>query len=262
MMGALWTAASGMKAQQTNLDVTANNLANANTFGFKKVRAEFKDLLYRTARAAGTPMASGTQWPVGTQIGMGVMNSATSRSFQQGDFQNSENPFDVVIEGEGFFQIQRPDGQIVYTRDGSFKTDANGQLVTSEGLLLIPNITVPQGAQDFTITPEGTISVRVQGSNQTQTLGQIQLARFINPAGLTATGHNLFVENEASGRPVLSQPGVEGMGTLAQGFIEMSNVKVVDEMVNLIVAQRAYEANSKSVQTSDEMLSLANNLRR
>lgn len=262
MMGALWTAASGMKAQQTNLDVTANNLANANTFGFKKVRAEFKDLLYRTARAAGTPMASGTQWPVGTQIGMGVLNSATTRMFQQGDFQSTENPFDVVIEGDGFFQVQRPDGQIGYTRDGSFKTDGNGQLVTSDGLLLIPQITVPQGAQDFTITPEGMVTVRQGANANVQTLGQIQLARFINPAGLTATGRNMFLPTEASGQPILNQPGQDGMGVITQGFIEMSNVKVVDEMVNLIVAQRAYEANSKSVQTSDEMLSLANNLRR
>lgn len=260
MMGALWTAATGMRAQQTNIDITSNNLANANTLGFKKVRAEFKDLMYRTARQAGTPMQSGTQMPVGTQVGMGVHNSATARIFSQGDFQQTENPFDWVIEGEGFFQIQRPDGQMAFTRDGSFKIDGNGQIVTNEGLLLVPQITIPQGATDPSITSEGVITVQI-GNNIT-TVGQISLARFINPAGLTAIGRNLYMPTPASGNPIIANPNVEGLGTIAQGYIEMSNVKVVEEMINLIIAQRAYEANSKSVQTSDEMLGMANNLRR
>lgn len=259
-MGALWTAATGMRAQQTNIDITSNNLANANTLGYKKVRAEFKDLMYRTAKQAGTPMQSGTQMPVGTQIGMGVNNSATARIFSQGDFQQTENPFDLVIEGEGFFQVQRPDGTLAFTRDGSFKTDGNGQLVTSEGLMLVPQITLPPNAANPSVTSEGTITVQV-GNNIT-TVGQISLARFINPAGLTAIGHNLYQPTPASGDPVVGNPNVDGMGTLAQGYIEMSNVKVVEEMINLIIAQRAYEANSKSVQTSDEMLGMANNLRR
>lgn len=260
MMGALYTAATGMRAQQTNIDVTSNNLANANTFGFKKVRAEFQDLMYRTAKQAGTPMQSGTQTPVGTQIGMGVHNSATSRIFSQGDFQQTEQPLDWVIEGDGFFQIQLPDGQIAYTRDGSFKKDGNGQIVTSEGMLLIPQVTLPPNATQINVTPEGAITVQV-GNNNT-TVGQVTLARFINPAGLTAVGKNLFTPTAASGEPVVNNPTQDGMGAIKVGFVEMSNVKVVEEMINLIVAQRAYEANSKSVQTSDEMLGMANNLRR
>lgn len=260
MMGALWTAASGMRAQQTNIDVTSNNLANANTIGFKKVRAEFQDLMYRTAKQAGTPMQSGTQMPVGTQIGMGVHNSATARMFSQGDFQQTENPYDMVIEGDGFFQIQLPDGQIAYTRDGAFKVDGNGQMVTSEGMLLVPQITVPAGASGFAVTPEGAVTV--QQGNNISTIGQITLARFINPAGLTAIGKNLFTPTPASGDAVVANPSTEGFGALKTGFIEMSNVKVVEEMINLIIAQRAYEANSKSVQTADEMLGMANNLRR
>lgn len=260
MMGALWTAATGMRAQQTNIDVTSNNLANANTIGYKKVRAEFQDLMYRTAKQAGTPMQSGTQMPVGTQIGMGVHNSATARMFSQGDFQQTENPYDWVIEGDGFFQIQRPDGQLAYTRDGAFKVDGNGQLVTAEGMLLVPQITVPAGASNFAVTPEGAVTV--QQGNNISTIGQVTLARFINPAGLTAIGKNLFQPTAASGEPVVANPSTEGFGALKTGFIEMSNVKVVEEMINLIIAQRAYEANSKSVQTSDEMLGMANNLRR
>ena len=261
MMGALWTAASGMNAQQVNMDVTSNNLANANTFGYKKVRAEFKDLMYRTEHEAGAPIeSSGTQTPVGNQIGMGVRNSATNRIFTQGDFQQTSNPLDLVIQGDGFFQIQQPDGSLAYTRDGSFKTDGTGQVVTSDGLLIVPNITVPQGASNLSITQDGSVTCKV-GNNIT-TIGQIQLARFINPAGLTASGSNLYQVTPASGEPVTGNAGTNSMGTIQQGYIEMSNVKVVEEMVNLIVAQRAYEANSKSVQTADEMLSMANGLRR
>jgi flagellar basal-body rod protein FlgG len=260
MMGALWTAATGMRAQQTNIDITSNNLANANTFGFKKVRAEFKDLMYRTAKEAGTPMQSGTQMPVGTQIGMGVRNSATNRMFSQGDFQQTENPLDMVIEGDGFFQVQQPDGTLAYTRDGAFKVDGNGQVVTSDGLLVVPQITVPQGSGNLSISAEGAVTVKI-GENISQ-IGQVQLARFINPSGLTAIGKNMFVPTPASGQASVGNPNAEGFGAIQQGYVEMSNVKVVEEMVNLIVAQRAYEANSKSVQTADEMLGMANNLRR
>ncbi|MNS53254.1 Flagellar basal-body rod protein FlgG [compost metagenome] len=260
MMGALWTAATGMRAQQTNIDVTSNNLANANTFGYKKVRAEFKDLMYRTAKEAGTPMQSGTQTPVGTQIGMGVHNAATNRMFSQGDFQQTDNPLDIVIEGDGFFRIQQPDGTVAFTRDGAFKIDGSGQVVTSDGLLLDPQISVPQGSTSLSISAEGNVTVKM-GENLSQ-IGQIQLARFVNPAGLTAIGKNMFVQTAASGQPVTGNPNTEGFGTIQQGYVEMSNVKVVEEMINLIVAQRSYEANSKSVQTADEMLGMANNLRR
>lgn len=258
MMGALWTAATGMRAQQTNIDVISNNLANANTFGYKKVRAEFKDLMYQTEREAGTPMQSGTQTPVGNQIGMGVWNSATNRLFSQGDFQQTQNPLDLVIQGDGFFQIQQPDGSMAYTRDGSFKVDGNGQVVTSDGLLLVPNIQVPDGSTNLSISPEGAVTAQV-GPN-IQQIGQLQIARFINPAGLTAQGNSLFTQTPASGEPVTSTPGSNGVGSIKQGYIELSNVETVEEMINLIVAQRAYEANSKSIQTADNMLSIANNL--
>lgn len=260
MMGALWTAATGMKAQQTNIDVTSNNLANANTIGFKKVRAEFKDLMYRTAKEAGTPMASGTQLPVGTQVGMGVRNTATVKDFSQGDFQQTDNPLDMVIQGEGFFQIQQPDGTTAYSRDGAFKTDGNGQIVTADGLLLQPNITVPSGATNLQVSSDGAVTCTV--GNNPSTIGQLQLARFINPAGLTAVGKNLYTPTVASGEAVTGQPGQNNMGQIQGGMVEMSNVKVVDEMINLIICQRAYEANSKSVQTADEMLGMANGLRR
>jgi flagellar basal-body rod protein FlgG len=204
MMGALWTAASGMKAQQTNIDVTSHNLANANTFGFKKVRAEFKDLMYRTAKEAGTPMNSGTQTPVGQQIGMGVQTAATNRIFSQGDFQQTENPLDMVIQGDGFFQIQRPDGTVAYSRDGAFKVDGNGQIVTSDGLLVMPQISVPQGSGQLTISPEGNVTVKT--GNNISTIGQITLARFINPAGLTSIGENLYTQTPASGDPVIGSP--------------------------------------------------------
>jgi flagellar basal-body rod protein FlgG len=205
-------------------------------------------------------MQSGTQTPVGTEIGMGVRNSATNRMFSQGDFQQTENPLDVVIEGDGFFQIQKPDGTLAYTRDGAFKVDGNGQVVTSDGFLVVPQITVPQGSSNLSISSEGTVNVKI-GENLSQ-IGQISVARFINPSGLTAIGKNMFVPTPASGQPVIGNPGTDGFGSIQQGYVEMSNVKVVEEMVNLIVAQRAYEANSKSVQTADEMLGMANNLRR
>lgn len=260
MLGSLWSAASGMKAQQLNIDVTSHNLANVNTAGFKKGRAEFQDLMYRTARAAGAPVNTGSTTPVGMQIGNGVRSVAISRIFSQGDFQQTENPYDLTVEGDGFFQVQLPDGTVAYTRDGTFKVDSQGQLVTSEGYLMTPNITVPENAKEVTVSGEGIITATID--NQAVQLGELQIARFVNPAGLTAMGQNLYRPTAASGDPIVSNPGVEGMGRILQGYIESSNVRVIEEMVNLIVAQRAYEANSKSIQTADEMLSGANALKR
>lgn len=259
MMGALWSAASGMRAQQLNIDVTSNNLANVNSTGFKRARAEFQDLMYRTVRDSGSPQ-SGTSIPSSVQIGMGVGPSAIARIFTQGDFVQTESQLDFVIEGEGFFQVTRPDGTTAYTRDGAFKKDANGQILTGEGLLLSPNVSVPPNATKVVVGADGVVSAEVNG-NLTN-VGQIQLARFSNPAGLNSIGHNLFAATPASGDPITGAPQSEGFGNIVQGYLENSNVKVVEEMVNLIIAQRAYEANSKSIQSADEMLGQANNLKR
>lgn len=261
MLGSLWSAATGMKAQQVNIDVTSNNLANVNTPGFKKSRAEFQDLIYRTAAEAGAPVNTGSRTPVGSQVGMGVRSVAVARSYAQGDFIQTENPFDFGIEGEGFFQVQMGDGTIAYTRDGSFKVDASGQLVTTEGYILQPNISVPPNARQVNVTPEGIVTAAID--DQISQLGQIQLVRFVNPAGLTSLGHNLFKPTDASGDPQTFSPGESGTNTrILGGSLEGSNVRIVEEMVNLIIAQRAYEANSKAISTSDDMLSQANNLKR
>ncbi|HEY9856620.1 MAG TPA: flagellar basal-body rod protein FlgG [Stenomitos sp.] len=261
MLGALWSAATGMKAQQVNIDVTSNNLANVNTPGFKKSRAEFQDLIYHTAAEAGAPVNTGSRTPVGSQVGMGVRSVAIARSYAQGDFIQTENPYDIGIEGDGFFQVQLGDGTISYTRDGSFKVDANGTLVTTEGYILQPNINVPSNSRNVTVTPEGIVTASIDG--QVQQLGQLQLVRFVNPAGLTSTGHNLFKPTDASGDPQTFTPGEAGSSTrLLAGSLEGSNVRIVEEMVNLIIAQRAYEANSKAISTSDEMLGQANSLKR
>lgn len=262
MIRALWTAASGMEAQQLNVDVIANNLANVNTVGFKKSRVDFQDVMYQTLRAPGSPAARGAQVPTGIQVGLGTRPVATQKMFAQGDFTQTGNPLDMVIEGQGFFQVQRPDGTIGYTRDGSCKLDSQGRLVTSDGYVLQPELTIPSGAESISIGTDGTVSVTLPGQTQPQEVGQIQIARFINPAGLKSEGRNLFSATAASGDPQTGTPGLNGFGTIAQGFVEMSNVKVVEEMVNMIVAQRAYEINSKSIQTADQMLELSNNLRR
>ncbi|HBN09721.1 MAG TPA: flagellar basal-body rod protein FlgG [Cyanobacteria bacterium UBA8530] len=259
MMGALWTAASGMRAQQLNLDVTSNNLANVNTTGFKRARAEFQDLMYRTIRDSGAPQ-SGSVVPSSIQVGMGVGPGAVQRISSQGEFVQTENSTDLVIEGEGFFQVTRPDGTLAYTRDGSFRKDGNGQLMTGDGLLLSPNISIPATAKDVVIGADGTVSVNIGGT--LSSVGQIQLARFSNSAGLNAVGHNLLTPTAASGDAVTGVPQAEGFGSILQGYTENSNVKVVEEMVNLIIAQRAYEANSKSIQSADEMLGQANTLKR
>ena len=262
MMRSLHTAASGMAGQQFNIDTIANNLANVNTTGFKKSRADFQDLLYQSVRFAGTPVTAGAQIPTGIQIGHGVRTVATQKIFSQGMFKQTDNPLDIVIEGEGFFQVLMPDGTIAYTRDGAFKKDANGRLVTSDGFFLEPEILIPEDAVQIAIGTDGTVSVTVSGDSEPQTVGQIELARFVNPAGLLSAGRNLYFATAASGPPLVGTAGLDGFGNLAQGFLEMSNVQVVEEMVAMITSQRAYEVNSRAIQASDDMLQTANNLRR
>jgi flagellar basal-body rod protein FlgG len=262
MMRALFTGASGMRGQQFRIDVTANNLANANTVGFKADRAEFADLLYQQLRRPGGTSATGIQWPTALQVGLGVNAVGTAKNFTQGNYLTTDQPLDMVIEGDGFFQIQLPDGRTGYSRDGSFKLDANGQIVTNDGLMLTPNITVPNNATQITISRDGTINVNLPGQTAATQVGQVTLVRFVNPQGLRAEGANIFTETDASGAPVEDVPGQNGLGTLRQGYLEASNTSVVDELVSLIVGQRAYEANSRSVQTSDEMLQTAVNLKR
>ncbi|MBR6887348.1 MAG: flagellar basal-body rod protein FlgG [Selenomonadaceae bacterium] len=265
MMRSLWSAASGMKAQQTNMDIVAHNIANVDTYGNKKVRAEFQDLLYQTLRDAGGTSGNGTQFPQGLQIGLGVKVAATHRVFTQGPLQTTDNPSDVGIQGDGFFQVQLPDGSTAYTRDGSFKLDSQRRLVTSDGYLLIPNITLDENAplSSVVISSDGRVSDTPAGADATQQeIGQITLVRFVNPEGLYAYGKNLFLQTEASGEPIESEPGQDGAGVLAQNTLEMSGVQIVEEMVNMIVSQRAYESNAKAVTTSDSMLETANQLKR
>ncbi len=264
MMRALWSAASGMKGQQTNMDVIANNIANVNTYGGKKVRAEFQDLIYQNIRDAGAASGADSQYPTGMQIGLGTRVAATNRLFTQGALQSTENPTDVGIQGEGFFRITMPDGSTAYTRDGSFKLDSQRRLVTTDGYPLADGITIDENAPNdsITISGDGRVSYTVAGDTQTTEAGQIQLARFVNPSGLTAIGKNLFVESAASGNAIEGNPGENGAGTLTQGTLEMSNVQIVEEMVNMIISQRAYESNSKAVTTSDSMLEIANGLKR
>jgi flagellar basal-body rod protein FlgG len=262
MIRGLFTAATGMVAQQLHMDTIANNLANVNTTGFKKSRVDFQDLLYQTPRMPGGATAQGSEAPTGIQVGSGVRPASTQRIFSQGDFQQTDNPLDLVIEGEGFFQLLRGDGSTVYTRAGSFRKDANGRLVNPDGFALQPEVSIPAQAASVSIGTDGVVTVTLAGSSDSQQAGRLELARFVNPAGLSAIGRNLFVPTTASGSPITGVPGSPGFGTLSQGFIEMSNVKVVEEMVNLIISQRAYEAGSKAVQSADEMLQVANNLRR
>lgn len=262
MMRSLYTAASGMTAQQFMIDNIANNLANVNTAGYKKSRADFQDLLYQSVRFAGTPVTAGAQIPTGIQIGHGVRPVATQKIFQQGTFQQTDNPLDLVIEGDGFFQVLMPDGTIAYTRDGALKKDSEGRLVTSDGFYLEPEILIPEDAVQIAIGTDGTVAVTLSGDSEPQTIGQIELARFVNPAGLQSVGRNLYTATGASGAPLVGTAGLDGFGNLAQGFLEMSNVQVVEEMVAMITSQRAYEVNSRAIQASDDMLQTANNLRR
>lgn len=262
MMRSLWTAASGMVAQQTKIDTISNNLANVNTAGFKKSRVDFQDLLYQTVKYAGTPSTAGAQVPTGIQIGHGARPVATQRIFSQGMYQQTDNPLDVVIEGDGFFQVLLPDGGIRYTRDGAFKLDADGRLTTSDGFPIEPEIIIPEDALELSIGSDGTFSIMQPGGSEPSQVGSLEIVRFINPAGLKSEGRNLYASTAASGTPMVGTPGLDGFGTLSQNFLEMSNVQVVEEMVNMIVSQRAYETNSKAIQAADDMLQTANNLRR
>ena len=263
MIRALFTASTGMIAQQMNIDTIANNLANVNTTGFKKSRVNFQDLMYETIKPAGTETTAGTTIPEGIQIGHGVRPSAISKLFTPGNLIQTGNPLDLVIEGDGFFQVELPDGTTAYTRDGSFKINGEGTIMTADGYPLTPGLTIPTDAEQITVGSDGTISVRVPGTATPTALGTLQLVRFPNPSGLDARlGRNLLLESEASGTPTTGQPGLDGIGMIEQGFIENSNVQVVEEILHLIIAQRAYEANSKIIQASDEMLQLANNVRR
>ncbi|GIX07885.1 MAG: flagellar basal-body rod protein FlgG [Candidatus Poribacteria bacterium] len=262
MIRALYSAASGMQAQELAIDTIANNLANVNTNGFKRVRVDFQDLIYQTVTTAGTLSGVGTEIPTGIQIGHGSRVAATQRLFTQGEFKQTDNELDLVIEGPGFFQVVNNDGEVVYTRAGSFKLDSQGRIVTSDGLPLEPQIIVPENAEQITISKDGLVQVKLPGIKELQEVGQITLARFANPAGLEAIGQNLFKSTTASGQPQIGTPATDGYGSLLQGFLETSNVKLVEEMVSMIVAQRAYEISSKSIQAADEMLNVANNLRR
>ncbi len=262
MIRSLWTAATGMQAQELNIDVIANNLANVNTSGFKKSRAEFQDLLYESLRSAGAASSADTTIPTGIQLGHGTRASAVQKIFTQGDFENSQNELDWAIEGDGFFQIELPNGDTSYSRCGEFKLDADGRIVNADGFPLVPQLTIPSDTISITVGMDGTVSVIQAGDSTPSEIGTLQLARFVNAAGLRSLGKNLFVPTEGSGDEIIGTPGEDGLGSIAQGFLEMSNVSVVDEMVGMITAQRAYETNSKVIQTSDEMLQMANNLKR
>jgi flagellar basal-body rod protein FlgG len=257
MEPALWAAKTGLDAQQTQMTVTANNLANVATNGFKKSRAVFDDLLYQNASQVGAATSQTTLSPTGLQLGTGVRVVSTERTYTQGSLDNTGNSLDMAIQGRGFFQVLQPDGTMAYTRDGSFQLNAQGQLVNSSGYALQPAITIPTGAQSVTIGADGVVSVLVPGNSTPTTVGTIQLADFINPAGLQTMGGNLAVESAASGSPTTGNPGLNGLGTVVQGSVEASNVNVVEEMVNMIETQRAYEMNPKAVQTTDQMLQYA-----
>ena len=254
MIRSLWIAKTGLDAQQTNLDVISNNLANVSTAGFKRSRAVFEDLLYQTLRQPGAHSSDQTQVPTGMQVGTGVRPVATERIHTQGNLQQTGNAFDLAINGQGFLQVQLPDGTVGYTRDGSFHVDAQGQVVTSNGYLMSPAITIPANATKVSIGADGTVSATLPGQVAPQNVGGIQLANFINPAGLNSLGQNLYTESAASGTPQAGTPGSNGLGLLNQGYIETSTVNVVEELVSMIQAQRAYEINSKAIQTSDQML--------
>ena len=263
MIRALYSAASGMTAQQMNVDNIAHNLANANTSGYKMRRAQFQDLLYQTVVQPGAAAGQQTVVPTGLQLGLGTRTVSNEIIFTQGDFSQTNNPMDLVIQGKGFFQVRRPSGELAYTRSGAFHLDRDGNLVTSDGNPLEPQITLPPDAQQITIGQDGTVSFTQPNQTASQQAGQIQLANFPNPAGLNSLGGNLYTPTDASGDPIVGNPGgQEGMGTILQGYIEQSNVSVVEEFINLIVAQRGYEANSKVVQAADNMYQQVNNLAR
>jgi flagellar basal-body rod protein FlgG len=262
MNRALRIAATGMFAQQLNVDLIAHNLANVNTIGFKKSRPEFQDLMYQTLKTSVNSTNPNIQEPIEIQVGTGTVPVATLKNFTQGDIQTTSNPLDVAIEGEGFFQVRRPDGTIAYTRDGALKVSSEGMLVTAQGYIIEPGIALPTDISSIAISRDGTIEVQVIGQTESTKIGQLEMAKFVNPAGLRAIGNNLLIETPASGAPILGTPASEGFGELQQGALESSNVDVVEEMVNMIVAQRAYEINSKTIKTVDDMFSMANSLKR
>jgi flagellar basal-body rod protein FlgG len=260
MIRALYTAASGMNAQQANIDNVAHNLANVNTTGFKKSRVEFEDLVYDQTKVPGAPTSSTGEAPIGLETGLGVRPVASARNFARGNLRSTSAPYDLAIEGDGFFQIQMPSGEVGYTRAGELHVNAEGLVVTSEGFPLEPNITIPANATQTTISADGVVSVKVAGQSGAQQVGTIELATFNNPAGLLAMGGNLFTTTSASGEPNTGTPGTDSRGTLVQGFVEDSNVSVVEEMISMILGQRAYEANSRVVKTADEMLQQVNTI--
>jgi len=264
MLSSLYSGISGLLANSDALDVISNNISNVNTVGYKSQGAQFEDLLYQTQKLAGTPATEATVVPTGVQVGHGVKPGATQQIFTQGALQATGNPADIAIEGEGFFRVVQFDGTYGYTRDGSFKIDSNGQLVTSDGYKLSPEVILPEGFinDSLAISQDGRITVKVAGSDDPVEVGQLEIYRFVNPAGLEAIGQNLLKVTNATGDPIPGRPGFDGMGKLQQRFLEMSNVSVVKEMVNMIVAQRAYELNSRAIQTSDSMLATATSLKR
>ena len=259
MNSALWVAKTGLDAQATRMTVISNNLANVSTTGFKRGRAAFEDLLYQTVRQAGGQTSQQTQAPTGLTLGTGVRVIATDRQFGQGNLQQTNNPLDLAVNGRGFFQVTLPDGTTAYTRDGGFQVDSQGQLVTNGGFAVSPGITIPEGTQSVTIGADGTVSVQLTGEAASQQIGSLTLADFVNPAGLQSQGENLYVETAASGAPQTGTPGLNGLGRVVQGSLESSNVNVVEELVNMIETQRAYEMNSKAISTTDQMLAYVNN---
>jgi flagellar basal-body rod protein FlgG len=261
MLRSLYTAATGMEAQQTKMDVIAHNLANTNTTGFKRSRAEFEDLLSDTIRSSGAPNAQGGGQPSALQVGLGVRTVSTTKSFQPGDMLNTNNPLDLAIEGQGFFRIQRANGEFAYTRAGNFRVDATGRICTQAGEVLDPGITVPQETTQLTINPDGKVMAKIPGHDDPTEVGTIELTMFANPGGLEALGGNMMVATAASGEPVNLKPGEQSAGSLSQGFLEGANVKAVEEMIDMISTQRAYEMNSKVIQSADQMLQKLTNLR-
>ncbi|MBP8286132.1 MAG: flagellar basal-body rod protein FlgG [Rhodoferax sp.] len=254
MINSLWISKTGMEAQQMQLDVISNNLANVSTTGFKRATAVFEDLMYQNLRQVGANSSEQSQLPTGLQVGLGVRTVATSRSFAQGNLQQTGNKLDVAVQGNGFFQVTMPDGTTNYTRDGSFQIDSQGRLVTATGLPIASGVTIPANATAIAIGGDGTVTAQIPGNVTPQSIGTIALANFVNPAGLDPKGQNLYAESPASGQPSSGTPGANGLGALMQGFVETSNVNVVQELVTMIQTQRAYEMNSKAIQTSDQML--------
>ncbi|MGD8429209.1 MAG: flagellar basal-body rod protein FlgG [Ectothiorhodospiraceae bacterium] len=259
MNPALWVAKTGLDAQQTRMSVVANNLANVNTTGFKKDRAKFEDLVYQTVRQSGGQTSQNTRMPSGLMVGTGVRVASTEKQHTQGNMVQTGNSLDMAINGRGFFQVLRPDGSVAYTRDGSFQVDDQGQLVTKNGYTVQPNINIPQGAESVTIGSDGTVTVKLPGSATPNQVGTVQLADFINPAGLEPVGNNLFVETAASGAPQTGTPGLNGLGPVQQGSLESSNVNIAEELVNMIETQRGFETNTRAISATDKMLQFITN---